>query len=484
LGANINFTLDIKSGANIIGRDSFTVRIGPDIIVDKVEPDSQLIPGGGPQDIDVLIKNITSKDLDDVEVRINPDANEVDITDDRIQVGQLRATSSETVTFEATIEAGFAGYVTFTMEIRVNNQLINTGTFKQYFGMRTQYIADWITSDGNSNKIAESGESIKLMIARRNPTYEIAQDVSADLALTITDPSLTIERATGDYNDILADSATSNVTTNVAEARRAYEITVASDVTIASPSGSVLSGNRLTLSTATWTPDAFIGRYLNPNTKSGDPQYWLEITDNGTNWIEVSSTYDLTDLDDDPDPINGSPFKVRMGPEGHDVEFALNVEENGEPIGEEIYRTRIGGAIRYLPPTGYSGLLATISDSKTLSATNNANGIPEPGEKIEITVTLINTESTYIGNSTIRNVIATLDTDENDVRIDSTYDEVNYDRTSNWSSKKKTGKFRFTIESGIEVSKILFNLTIEGEIDGETTNLGIDTFVLPIKRQQ
>ncbi|MDQ1327537.1 MAG: hypothetical protein QG641_820, partial [Candidatus Poribacteria bacterium] len=208
--------------------------------------------------------------------------------------------------------------------------------------------------------------------------------------------------------------------------------------------------------------------------------------DNGTNWIEVSSTYDLTDPDDEPattNPINGSPFKVRMGPEGHSVEFALNVGENGESIGEEIYNTRIGGAIRYLPPTGYSGLLATISDSKTISATNNANGIPEPGEKIEITVTLISVESTYIGNSTIRNVIATLDTAENDVRLDSTYDEVNYDRTSNWSSKKKTGKFRFTIESGIEVSKILFNLTIEGEIDGETTDLGIDTFVLPIKRQ-
>jgi hypothetical protein len=487
LGASINFTLDIKSGANLIGRDTFTIRIGADITVDKFEPDSRLIPGGGPQDIDVLIKNITSNNLDDVEVRINPDANEVDITDDRIQVGQLRATNSETVTFEATIDAGFSGYVTFVLEIRVNNQLINTGTFKQYFGMRTHYIADWITSDGNSNKIAESGESIKLMVARRNPTYEIAQDVSAELALTTADPSLTIKRATGDYSDILADSATSIITTNVAEARREYEITVASDVSVSSPSGSVLSGNLLTASPTTpWVAGAFIGRYLNPNTKSGDPQYWLEITDNGTNWIKVSSSIDLTDPDDNlatTNPINGSPFKVRIGPEGHNAQFALIVEENGEAIGQEIYNTRIGGAIRYLPPTGYNGLLATINDAKTISAANNANGIPEQGETIEITVTLINTDSTYIGSSTIRNVIATLDTDENDVRIVNNYDEVSYDRTSNWSSKKKTGKFRFTIDSGIEVNKVLFNLTIEGEIDGEPTEFGIDTFVIPIKRQ-
>jgi len=475
LGANITFTLDIKSGTNIIGRDTFTVRIGPDIIVDKVEPDSKLIPGGDPQDIDVLIKNITSKNIDDVEVRIKSDKNEVNITDERIQVGQLRASNSETVTFEATIDNGFAGYVTFTIDIRVNNQLINTGTFKQYFGMRTQYIADWITSDGNSNKIAEPGEAIKLMIARRNPTYDIAQNVSVDLALTTLDPSLTIKRATGDYSDILADSATSIVTTNVAEASRAYEITVASDVTIAFPSGSVLSGNRLTLSTATWTEDAFIGRYLNPNTKSGDPQYWLKITDNGTNWIEVSSTINTTIPD-------GSPFKVRMGPEGHNVEFALNVEEDGELIGEEIYNTRIGGAIRYLPPTGYSGLMATINDSKTISATNNANGIPEPGEKIEITITLINTtNSTYIGSLTITNIIALLDTDENDVSIDSAYDEFEYGSISN--SLKKQGKYRFTIKSGIEVNKILFKLNIEGEINGDNTDLGTDTFVIPIKRQ-
>jgi hypothetical protein len=489
LQGDINFTLDIKSGQTVIGRDTFTVKIGADIIVDKVEPDSQLIPGEeDPQDIDVLIKNITSKDINDVEVRIKSDKNEVNITDDRIQVGQLRASSSDTVKFEATIDDGFAGYVTFTLEISVNNQLINTETSKQYFGMRTHYIADWITSDGNSNKIAEPGEAIKLQIARRNPTYEIAQDVSAELTLTTADPSLTsFSKTNGSYNDIPADS--------VAELSSEYRFTVVPDVTATASTN--LTATRLEMTTANWIPGAFAGRLLNPNTHSSDPQYWFHIVNNGDKWIDVDVRVDnnaaanMLDPGIATDPQPGDPFKVRIGPAGHAVSFTLNVEENGEPIGEEIdyntgdairYNTRIGGAIRYLPPTGYSGLMATINDSKTISSTNNANGIPEPGEKIEITVTLINTtNSTYIGSSTIGNVIATLDTDENDVRIDSAYDEFKYGSMSN--SSKKQGKYRFTIDKGIEVNKILFNLNIEGEIDGDNTDLGTDTFVIPVKRQ-
>jgi len=478
LGANINFTLDIKSGQNVIGRDSFTVNIGASIAVTDFSPDSRLVPGGGPQDIGVTVKNITSNDINNVELRIKPDAREVFITDDRMQISQIRSLSTDQVSFEATIDAGFTGYVTFTLEIRVNNQVINTEIYKQYFGMKTHYIADWITSDNNSNKIAEPGESIRLMLPRRNPTSDVAQRVTADIALTAADPNINLTRVLGDYNDIPANS--------VLEARREYEFTVVADVSVASPSGSTLAANRLTLSTANWVPGAFIGRMLNPNTRSGDPQYWLPITGNGATWIEVASSVDLTDPDNNPathNPVDGDPFQVKMNPAGHTLQFTINVEENGEQIGTESYSTRIGGAVRYLQPIGYNGLLATISDSTALSSNNNGNGIPEPGEKIEITVTLINPTSTSIGNTVIRNVTAILDTSEYYVRTDSTYYQYNFGSTSSWSGGKRQGFFRFTIDPKISADKIPFTLSIEGDINNTTTDLGIDTFVIPVKRQ-
>jgi len=182
-------------------------------------------------------------------------------------------------------------------------------------------------------------------------------------------------------------------------------------------------------------------------------------------------------------PADGDPFNVIMGPEGHTLQFTINVEENGEQIGTESYSTRIGGVVRYLPPSGYNALLATINDSTSLSSNNNGNGIPEPGEKIEITVTLINLSSTSIGNTVIRNITATLDTSEYDVRTDSSYYQCNFGSTSGWSGGKRQGFFRFTIDPEISVDKIPFTLTIEGDINGITTDLGADTFVIPVKRQ-
>jgi hypothetical protein len=468
LGTQVTFNLEIKSGQNVIGRDTFTVKIGANIVVTDFSPDRRLIPGGGARNIDVTIKNITSSDISNIDVRLTPDAREVDLTDSRIQVDLLRALNTDGVPFEATIDADFTGYVTFTIEIRANNQLINVETYKRYFGMRTQYIADWITSDGEgtySDKIAEPGESVRLQIARKNPTNDVAPNVEAKLITTDPSISLPLTRDLGDYRDIPADS--------VAEARREYEFTVIPDITVASPSGSILSGNRLTLSTASWTPSAFKDRLLNPNTTGGAVQHWFLIADNGTNWIDVAPSVNLASY-----AANGNPFQVRMGPAGHTVEFTLQVDENGETVGEELYSTRIGGAIRYLPPVGYSGLMATISDAKTLSASNNGNGIPEPGEKIELTVTLINT-----GTTSVDNVVALLDTDNNDVRIDSAYDEYSYGKIS--SRAKKQGTYRFTIDTDIKVDKIPFQLEIDGDIsyDGiNFSNLGVDTFVIPVKR--
>jgi len=62
---------------------------------------------------------------------------------------------------------------------------------------------------------------------------------------------------------------------------------------------------------------------------------------------------------------------------------------------------------------------------------------------------------------------------------------VNYGSSSSWlgTPKKKTGKFRFTIDKNTKKNKLLFRLEIEGKINNVTTDLGIDYFYIPVKRQ-
>ncbi|MGB9597995.1 MAG: hypothetical protein ACPL7B_17045, partial [Candidatus Poribacteria bacterium] len=282
LGAQINFTLEIKSGQDIIGNDSFKVRIGSDIVVERFTPDSKLKPGGPERSIRVDLRNVTSSDITNIEVVLTPNVDEFNLTDDTADLSLLRALDTDDVSFNATIDAGFAGYVTFKLEIFVNNKVINVETYKYYFGMRTLYILDWITDDNegtSSDKIAEPGESIYLQIARMNPTNETAQSV--DTTLTTTNPAVTITRASASYDDILAGE--------VKQSRRDYRYTVVPDVTVASPSGSTLTAIRLTVTPSpNWIPGAFVGRLLNPNTTTGDPQYWFRIVANGTDYVEVA----------------------------------------------------------------------------------------------------------------------------------------------------------------------------------------------------
>jgi len=61
--------------------------------------------------------------------------------------------------------------------------------------------------------------------------------------------------------------------------------------------------------------------------------------------------------------------------------------------------------------------------------------------------------------------------------------DCNFGSTSGWSDGKRQGFFRFTIDPEISVDKIPFTLTIEGDINGIITDLGADTFVIPVKRQ-
>jgi hypothetical protein len=477
-GSQINFTLEIKSGVDTIGRDTLSVKTGASIVVDKFTPDSDLKPDGIEQPIKIDIRNTTSADLSDIDVVITPSAAEFNFVDDTVSLDLLKAIDTESLTYSATIDAGFAGYVTFTVEIKVKNAVVNKETFKQYFGMRTLYVLDWITSDSNSNNIAEPGELVRLQMARMNPTNETANNVDAVLATT--DPAITITRLNPGYDDILAGETK--------PAGSEYRFSVAQDITVASPSGSTLTTTGLTVSPSpNWVAGAFVGRFLNPNTTSGDPQYLFRITGNGVDWISVATTATSTLLDPDNipatgNPQNGDPFQV-IKPTGQPVQFTLKVEEDGKDLGEEVYDTRIGGIVRYLPPAGYDAFKLTINDSTTLSPNNNNNKIPEPGETIKISITLIN-----IGPINLTNVTAVLDSDEDDVDI--VTNEVTYGSMSATSStKKKTGEFTFTIDKNTTMNKLRFWINIEGDVNTTSTNtnpnviLGTDYFYIPVKRQ-
>ncbi len=408
LGSQVKFTLDIKSGNNIIGRDEFNVKVGADIVVDKVYVDYRLVPGGGPRDIEVTFKNITNTDIANIEIYMSNESRYIDIINDREQISSLGPLQSRSIRFQTTIDAGFSGYETFTVEIMVNRITINVHKFENYFGMRTQYVADWITSDGEttySDKIAEPGESIKLRMARRNPTKETAQRVEVQIETTDLAIIQPLDRNYASYPDIIAG--------NVAEPARDFEFRIAS------------------ATSAVFTSDT------NFNTK------------------------------------------------GRTVEFTLKVEENRESVGEETYKMRIGGIIRHLPSTSYTALLATLNDSKTLdSVNNNGNGIPEPGETIEITITLINitanTSVSAILNTTVSDTIARLYTQERDVDVDYRYEEANYGTMTPGRQTSRT--FRFKIDKEIEVDRIPFELYISGKINNVNTDLGYDTFIIPIKK--
>ena len=140
---------------------------------------------------------------------------------------------------------------------------------------------------------------------------------------------------------------------------------------------------------------------------------------------------------------------------------------------------RIGGIIRYLQPAGSSALIAALRDSRTLSTVNDGDGLLEPGETIEMTVTLVN----ITNDTTVSDVVGILDTDEIDVDIDRNYDEINYGTMSySGSSKRRTGVYRFTIDDRIEVDSIPFRLDISGRISNAVQNLGTDEFIIPISR--
>lgn len=181
---------------------------------------------------------------------------------------------------------------------------------------------------------------------------------------------------------------------------------------------------------------------------------------------EARRDYEFT-VDDETAFAGFSNFDLR----GHTVEFTLDVEEDSEDMGQEILTMRIGGIIRYLPPEGFSGLMASISDSVSLSSfSNNGNGLPEPGETIEVEVTLTN-----ISDDDVDDVEAELDSDDD---VDIIDDQMDYGEIRD--GREVTREYLFRIDDDFEGNIITFELDIRGRVDGVRENLGTDLFTIPV----
>jgi hypothetical protein len=250
LGDRIRFTLDIRSGDSFIGSDEFYVRVGADIILDRIDVDDDLIPGGNPEDIDLRIKNITPGSSQNVRIDLDVKPRNVRIAENRVEFSEILAGRTRAVSFETRIDAGFAGYADFTVTIQVDRKLVNAELFRYYFGMRTHYITRWVTDDNNDNGIAEPGESIRLQIARRNPTETEARDVIS--TLTTADATIaSIGRSSGDYRDVLAYEAKG--------ARRDYEFSVAGTDAFASIPNFSKQGHTVEFTLSTQEDGEFMG---------------------------------------------------------------------------------------------------------------------------------------------------------------------------------------------------------------------------------
>ena len=484
LGSMVHFTLEIHSDGSFFGSDEFDIKIGADIIADNFDPNDNLIPGGGPEDIDVDVRNITGVDIPEVKVKIDFDEddmvvitgsdNDFDLTVDEEEFDPLAAGDTEAVTFEADIDAGFAGYVVFTIEIEVDNDLINVETFRHYFGRHAFYATNWIVTDDNNNDLPDPGEEIEFQIALRNLTDEATTDVETILDTTDTDVVTIVSfRDDGDYN-IPAHG--------VELSDNEYEFTIANagDISVSGETTN-LGTDTLEYPDAMWIPDALIGGILTLNPSGSADSYTITGNTETTITVDLEAgakpDVDVAALDDDPfevtmptdDPF--TEFQLR----GREVEFTLDISEDNDLLDQETFRLRIGGMVRHMPWTSYNDLLSAIDDRESLGPLNNGNGIPELGEFIELDITLVN-----IWSDDIDNVEATLIAPNSDIDFpDSGDDEANYSDMNDGSNKTRT--FKFEIEDSFEGDRITFRLDIIGDVNGSNNvDLGTDEFTIPI----
>ncbi len=486
LGDTIHFTLEIRTGGIFFGSDEFDLKVGADIIVDSIDFDRRLVPDGGliTRGISVRLRNTTSNPIGNVRLTIDSDARvDVRISPSSVTFPEIRANGTSVGDFDAEIFAGFSGNVLFTLDILVSNQPLNTETSQHYFGKRTQHVTHWVSNDmspGDRDGIAEPGEAIRLQVARWNPTSEEVLDVRT--TLSTTDTAILMRLSTGDYFNILENQ--------VLDLTREYEFDIANAGNVSAPSGSVLdtvNGNKLTLAGADWIRDALLGGILNPNT--GQTAVVFEITGNDETSITVATpTTLLTDVAADGDPFTVTmpatsseltAFQLR----GHTVDFNIDVEENFDSVGQETFSMRIGGIIQYLRPTSYSNLLLNIDDSPAIdpnNLNNDGDGIPEPGETIEITVRLRNISNIFDvsrvfgilrGSGLNNGNVSRVDT------FDQEFDTILRGRDS------QSRRYIVTIDDEIRlVGNILtLELSIDGDIGSSSRlDLGKDIFTIPI----
>ena len=125
----------------------------------------------------------------------------------------------------------------------------------------------------------------------------------------------------------------------------------------------------------------------------------------------------------------------------------------------------------YLPPFFFFVFLGKTRDRVSLDQDNNGNGLPEPGETIEIEITLANISEVF----DVDDVEAELDSDDDVNIID---DRKDYGRIRD--KRDSSEKFLFRIDEDFQGTRITFEIDIEGEIDGDNKNFGMDIFTIPV----
>ncbi|MBD3182185.1 T9SS type A sorting domain-containing protein [Candidatus Poribacteria bacterium] len=207
LADQVHFVLDVKSGNNFVCRDEFYITIGADIIVTEFDVDEDLVPGAEtPEDIDVRLRNMTSRNFDDMNVKIDWSTSDLDIDVDEEEFDVLQSGTTKSVNFEGTLDEDFKGFIDFEITIESERELINIQTFRRHLGMRSQFVAYWIEDDDNDdndkeNDLLDPGDEARIQIMRWNPTSMEVEDVET-LLESDDEAIIDIKNADGDYDDL------------------------------------------------------------------------------------------------------------------------------------------------------------------------------------------------------------------------------------------------------------------------------------------
>jgi len=334
-------------------------------------------------------------------------------------------------------------------------------------------------SNGNDNGIPEGGESIQLSVELDNTGTADATNVSATLATT--DADITITDADLDWNDIAQgnSSTASDFTFDIASGTIAKDVTFTLDISsdegtwsdtftisiFEEPGETVLAYQSNTIDDDT---NGASNGNDNGIPEGGESiQLSVELQNTGTaDATNVSATLATTDVDititdadlDWNDIAQGNSstasdftFDIASGTIAKDVTFTLDISSD-----EGTWSDTFTISIFEEPGETVLAYQSNTIDDDTNGASNgNDNGIPEGGESIQLSVELQNT-----GTADATNVSAILSTTDADITI--TDADLDWNDIAQGNSSTASD-FTFDIASGTIAKDVTFTLNISSD---------------------